>query len=333
MNKRINDFRRVLLALCFFGLIFSLIGTELPWVRISQSKPQNPIYVTNQPTCNITKVPELNGSYPTVTELQFTLDIYLNLVSSQLCQSFVSGVLPSEIGGADLKDIRMCTDAKFNQISNFMTDVSAWDKYSKSCGSMGGFTFFLIIASLLIIMATMVINTFPKLVAKCCADQNSFKNKFIRSLVAFFAPALVTLALVLYSMSCVNGDLGSVLSARNMTRSGAGGYVMCCIACALLWLYWGLFLFRMCDNEVSADGIKAKFLGKSRAESDVDAGMIDESQEQRETVHAYSNLDDGGAHNDNGTAQEQDEQRKISAYDDAGIQGPSAGAWQDVEED
>ena len=75
MNKRVNDIRRCILALCFFGLVLSLIGVELPWVKISQSSPQNPMYIVDKPTCNITKT---NNTLPTVSELKFTVDVYLN---------------------------------------------------------------------------------------------------------------------------------------------------------------------------------------------------------------------------------------------------------------
>ena len=60
MNKRVNDVRRVILALCFFGLILSLIGTELPWVQIKQSHPKNNIYVISKSTCT-------NTTYTTTT--------------------------------------------------------------------------------------------------------------------------------------------------------------------------------------------------------------------------------------------------------------------------
>lgn len=210
MNKRVNDIRRCILALCFFGLVLSLLGTELPWVRITQSTSQNPIHIVNMDTttCNATLN---NKTLPTISTLKFTIDVYMTLAASQLCQSFISGSLPSYVGGANLKDITMCTDLKFNQVSNFMQDVSEWDTYSSKCGSSGGGSFFLIIAALVIMAVTMAINTFPKLVNKCCQDQNSFKNKFIRSLVAFFAPLLVTFALIVYSLQCVKGDLGGVL--------------------------------------------------------------------------------------------------------------------------
>eukprot|EP00486_Rosalina_sp_Unknown_P002122 CAMPEP_0201568734 /NCGR_PEP_ID=MMETSP0190_2-20130828/9961_1 /ASSEMBLY_ACC=CAM_ASM_000263 /TAXON_ID=37353 /ORGANISM="Rosalina sp." /LENGTH=103 /DNA_ID=CAMNT_0047990183 /DNA_START=601 /DNA_END=912 /DNA_ORIENTATION=- len=103
----------------------------------------------------------------------------------------------------------------------------------------------------------------------------------------------------------------------------------------------------MCDNEVAidfkADGIKDKFLKKSRKETDIDAGMIDESIEQREAMQsgAYSGNNDtdgfGNGGNDQGYDNHDVESRKhtISAYDDDGIRGhgPSAGSWQDVEED
>lgn len=133
-----------------------------------------------------------------------------------------------------------------------------------------------------------------------------------------------------------------------MKRTGSGGYWVCCMSCALLWIYWGLFIFRMCDNDVSnfkanvdfkgATDIKAKFLKKNRKGTDVDAGMIDESQEQRETVissgSAYDNNDDPFAEPNNNNDNES-RKNTISAYDDDGIRGhgPSAGSWQDVEED
>ena len=128
--------------------------------------------------------------------------------------------------------------------------------------------------------------------------------------------------------------------------SGAGGYYLCCMCCALLWGYWGLFLFRMCNNDPV--DVKSFLDGrKHRKQTDVDVGMIEESQEQRETVMHSGN---GGAFNDNEVYNDNyghvdDDSRKgtISAYDDDGIQGangggfgghaPSAGSWKDVEED
>ena len=220
MNKRVNDIRRVILALCFFGLVLSLIGAELPWVKISQDSPQNPLYIVDKPSCNATLN---NNTLPTINELKFTLAIYMNLANSQLCQSFTSGSLPSYIGGANLKDIEICSNLKFKEISNFMTDVDSWNTYSDKCASSGGGTFFLIIFALIIMTVTMIINTFPKCVAKCCQDQNSFKNKFIRSFVAFFAPGLVTLALAIYSVGCVKGDLGSVLTVLSVYKM----YIKC----------------------------------------------------------------------------------------------------------
>jgi len=347
MNKRVNDIRRCILAFCFFGLILSLIGSELPWVQITQSEAQNPIYVTSAASCNATLN---NGSLPDVSELKFTLDVYMTLASSQVCQLFISGRLPSYIGGAVLKDIRMCADLDFDQVSNFMLDVKKWDDYASACGSSGGGTFFFIIVALILMAATMLINTFPSLVRRCCEDMNATRNKVLRSVLAFCGPLCVTFALIIYSTGCVNGDLGDVLTKRGMDRTGSGGYWICCISCALLWVYWALFIFRMCDNEVDIRGagdIKARFLRKGhRDESDVDAGMMDEAQEQREAFMGGG----GGAYTDNAyrepVAEESIDNRKatISAYDDDGIEKggyvggvgghqPSAGSWKDVEED
>eukprot|EP01083_Nonionella_stella_P216101 777224_1 len=112
MNKLINDIRRCILALCFFGLVLSLIGTELPWCKITQSSP-HAIYIIDQPTCNATKN---NNTLPSASELTFKLDVYMTLSSSQLCQTFVKGKLPEYIGGAVLADVHMCTDLKFSQV-------------------------------------------------------------------------------------------------------------------------------------------------------------------------------------------------------------------------
>ena len=209
MGNRVNDIRRVILALCFFGLILSLIGSELPWVKITQSKPQNPLYITDTESCNATLN---NNTLPTVTKLSFTIDVYMTLTSSQLCQTYISGKLPKYIGGADLSNIKLCTSIAFNELSNFMQDSSDWSDYSSKCGSSGGAAFFFIICALCIISVTMIINTFPHIVAKCCLDETSFKNKFCRSLVAFIAPCCVTVGLIIYSSSCVHGDLSNVLS-------------------------------------------------------------------------------------------------------------------------
>merc|ERR1712087_968699 len=112
------------------------------------------------------------------------------------------------------------------------------------------------------------------------------------------------------------------------------------MCCALLWGYLGLFMFRMCNNDPV--DVKSFLDGrKQRKQTDVDVGMIEESQEQRETVMHSGN--GGGAYHDSGGYHEQvdDDSRRgtISAYDDDGIQGvngggigghaPSAGSWKD----
>jgi len=342
MSNKINEFRRVVLALCFFGLIMSLIGRELPWVKLTQSKPQTPLYITTSSTCNAT-----NGVIPAVHELQFTVDVFMTLSSAVLCQDYISGKLPPSIGGANLEDVYLCTDIKFKEVSNFMEDASEWDDFSKKCGSSGGGTFFFIISALIAMSGTMVINTFPVLVKSCCPDQYSKGARMVRSLLASVGPICVTLGLMVYSGGCVHSDrLGDVLSTRNFEMSGSGGYYLCCLCCALLWFYWALFLLRMCNNDPV--DVQAFVKGrKHRKQTDVDVGMMEESQEQRETV---MNASKGGAYNDNAVYRDhyeevEEDTRKgtISAYDDDGIQGlhgggigghaPSAGSWRDVEED
>ena len=203
MSSRINDFRRVVLALCWFGLILSLIGRELPWVKVTQSKAQNPLYISSSATCNETTTE--------IFELKFTVDVYMTLSSAVLCQDYISGKLPDYIGGANLQDVYMCTNIKFKEISNFMADTSKWDDYATKCGSAGGGTFFFIISALIVMFGTMVINTFPAVVQTCCADQWSTKARIVRSLLAGIGPICVTLGLIVYSAGCVHGDLGDVL--------------------------------------------------------------------------------------------------------------------------
>merc|ERR1719384_2694839 len=142
-------------------------------------------------------------------------------------------------------------------------------------------------------------------------------------------------------MNCVQGDIGDVLKNRDMVRSGDSGYYICCISCAFLWIYWGLFIYRMCenDNQMNSGDMATKFLSKKL--ENVDDGMMDESQEERETVIGGG----GKAYNDNQvyTNNQQDIEQtdkvrteSISIYNDGGIGGgnkPSAGSWQDVEED
>ena len=213
MNDRINDFRRVVLALCFFGLILSLIGRELPWVKVTQSKAQNPLYITESASC---RAADNNGTVPDVSELKFTVDVFMTLSSAVLCQDYISGKLPDYIGGANLEDVYMCTDIKFKDISNFMEDTSKWDDYSKKCGSSGGGAFFFIISALLMMAFTMVINTFPAVVKACCSDQWSFRARIVRSLLAVVGPICVTLGLIIYASGCVHGDLGDVLSKLSL---------------------------------------------------------------------------------------------------------------------
>lgn len=215
MSSRVNDFRRVILALCFFGLILSLIGRELPWVKVTQSKAQNPLYITDKSSCNAT---ESSGTLPTVTELKFTVDVYMTLSSAVLCQDYISGKLPDYIGGANLKDVYMCTNIKFKEISNFMADTSEWDDYATKCGSAGGGTFFFIISALIVLSLCMVINTFPVVVKTCCSDQWSTKARIARSLLAGIGPICVTLGLIVYASGCVHGDLGDVLSTLSSLR-------------------------------------------------------------------------------------------------------------------
>merc|ERR1712129_536420 len=129
-----------------------------------------------------------------------------------------------------------------------------------------------------------------------------------------------------------------------MSRSGASGYYICCIACALLWIYFCLFVLRMCDSEMrqihAANDMKTKFLkkNKQRNESvDVDAGMIEESQEQRERDVGIGNGDsayneNSGIKDEEDSYAQQDRKGTFSAYDDDNSNGPSAGTWQDVEE-
>eukprot|EP01084_Bolivina_argentea_P117031 207875_1 len=168
MSKLVNDIRRCILALCFFGLVLSLLGTQLPWVKINQSSPQNPLYIIDSKSCDDKTE---SGDTPTVDSLTFTSDVFFSLTTAQLCQTFISGKLPSYIGGASLKGIQMCTDSGYNQMSNFMQDTKTWASYSSDCSSAGTGTFVLLLISLLIMAITMFINTFPNAVQKCCHDQ------------------------------------------------------------------------------------------------------------------------------------------------------------------
>lgn len=105
----------------------------------------------------------------------------------------------------------------------------------------------------------------------------------------------------------------------------------------------------MCNNDPVdvSSFVKGR---KYRKETDVDVGMMEESQEQREVViNSKSGVgavyNDNEVYSDNAYAQVDNDSRKgtISAYDDDGIQGangggygghaPSAGSWKDVEED
>ena len=196
---RIDDCRRVTLTLALFFLFLSLIGTELPWVKMMQKESyRKEIQMLNDTTYNTSCVGK--KLYSTT----FKTAVYMNLVSAQVCQTYLSGELPPYIGGANMKDVVMCSDLSFDKVSNFMINVNVWDDYTKACQSNGALAFVFIIFALLSIIISITINTFPKMVNKCCEDPLAKKSKIIRLVIGFLSIFFSIIALIAYSTGCIS---------------------------------------------------------------------------------------------------------------------------------
>ena len=108
--SKLDEVRRVVLVSTLATGIVSLIGSEMPWVHITQdsrsihtwsfisnASPNAPDSGINN---NSTLLPSISTFSPSsssssnILKCNYTIDIYLSLYDAEMCQTFVSGYLP-----------------------------------------------------------------------------------------------------------------------------------------------------------------------------------------------------------------------------------------------
>ena len=88
LTNKLDECRRILFLVTLVLGIISLIGSEMPWVHITQ--PSDTVHTWNF----ITNSDNTNTTTTVSQSCNFTMEIFLSLYSAEICQKFLSGYLP-----------------------------------------------------------------------------------------------------------------------------------------------------------------------------------------------------------------------------------------------